>query len=827
MVGLAMVVTLVLFAVVAPLFVGDPNASDLSLLRGPSGGPPGPSSAHWLGTAPLFRDLLARLAHGARLSLTVALGAIAIATVLGTTIGLVSGYASASRRWLWLDMVLMRLVDAALAFPYLLLITAIGVALDRSDATAVILILGLTSWTGLSRVVRAKTSVVARADFVTAARALGASPLHIVYRHLLPSAVPILLVIGSQAVAQMILAEAVLGYLTVGVEPPAASWGRMVHESQHYIGSEPLLVAAPALAVILAVLGFTRVGDGLREAVDPKRRALPSSRIPVDLVLVVAVLLLLPFAEPEPLAAPLPIRGATTIQRGGVLRLATSVEVRTLDPALAYDGPSRVVGDLLFAKLVTWDANGELTGELAERWVVSSNATRVTFWLKKGLRFHDGAALEAADVKRSLERTLHPKTPCPGASLYSVIRGVSAFRSGKAPQIDGLVVDGNHRLHVDLVEPSSTFLPLMSLGFAAPVCPSSGPIAQGSAPTPPCGAGPFRLKQMVRGERIALERFEQFHEPEKPYLDGVTWLLGVAPHTQRYRFERGEIDILNEQTGVDAARYDADPAWEPQRHWATQPATFGVFLNTEVAPFDNRHVRRAVSLALDPSELSKVRATVAPTDRIIPPGVPGPARDTPMRKHDLAAALREMERAGYAYDPQTGAGGYPGVVDYTTIPDSFAQSTAEIAQQQLARIGIRVRLRLVSFASFLVDVGIRGKVPMGWKGWQADYPDPSTFFETTLTSGAITDRGSQNTSFFSNAELDELIKRARSERDRPARMALFARAEALVRDEAPWIPLYITRKLELWQPYVRGYRPNPVLELRVRDVWLDRAEGGP
>jgi ABC-type transport system substrate-binding protein len=231
-------------------------------------------------------------------------------------------------------------------------------------------------------------------------------------------------------------------------------------------------------------------------------------------------------------------------------------------------------------------------------------------------------------------------------------------------------------------------------------------------------------------------------------------------------------------------------------------------------------------LAIDPSVLPKVRPNVEATDRMIPASIPGPDRSRPLRQHDLADALREMELGGYAFDPATGRGGYPQPIDYITVPDSFDQAAGEIFQQQLARVGLRVQLRLVSYATWLADVSTRRRVAMGWTGWHADFPDPSNFFSPILTTAAIQNEGSHNVAFFSNPELDTLMTRAQRELDREARMKLFERAEQIVCEEAPWIPVYTARSFELWHPYLRGYAPNPIIPQRFTDAWLDAQARG-
>jgi ABC-type transport system substrate-binding protein len=322
-------------------------------------------------------------------------------------------------------------------------------------------------------------------------------------------------------------------------------------------------------------------------------------------------------------------------------------------------------------------------------------------------------------------------------------------------------------------------------------------------------------------QRIRLVRHEAYFQPGKPYLDGIEWLLNVRWSTQRYKFEDGAIDYTRELSGTDAALYRAHPAWGPRARFTLKHATYALFLNTELPPFDDRSMRRAVAFAIDPSVLEKINPTLAPTDRVIPASIPGPPRLSPMRRHDPALALAELERAGFRFDPKTGRGGYPRPIDLVTTPGGLEQQVAEIYQQQLAAIGIKVRLRMVSFPTYLAEISRRRTTVMGLTGWNADYPDASNFFEPTLSSKAIQDEGSQNYAFFSSAELDRILERARAELSREKRFDLYAKAEEIVRDEAPWVPSYGSRMMEIWQPYVMGYEPHPILPQRFHEVWLD------
>ena len=169
-----------------------------------------------------------------------------------------------------LDTTLMRTVDVGLAFPFLLLVMAIGAALDRTTAGSIVATLGLTGWLGTARIIRSKALLIRNLDFVVAARALGQSTANILVRHLLPNVVGPLIVIATISVAQMIVAESVLSYLGVGISPPAPTWGQMLYQGQESFPLAPWTLAAPATAILVAVFGFNLMGEGLRDALDPR-----------------------------------------------------------------------------------------------------------------------------------------------------------------------------------------------------------------------------------------------------------------------------------------------------------------------------------------------------------------------------------------------------------------------------------------------------------------------------------------------------------------------------------------------------------------------------
>ncbi|MET0592409.1 MAG: ABC transporter permease [Polyangiaceae bacterium] len=276
LIGTGIVVFLVAFALLGPLFLGlDPLTSDFDGGQSAEGGPAGPSLAHWLGTDAIYRDQLARLAYGARLSIAISVAASALSLVIGTLAGVVSGFwqgkGVATRVFrVSIDDVVMRFVDIGLCFPFLILVMAIGAAIDETTAVTILVVLGSTSWLGTARIVRAETLKVRDLEFVTAARALGARPAMILLRHVVPNVAGTLVVLGTLSIAQMILAESALSYLNLGLAPPTPSWGRMLQEGQRDFASAPWLLAGPGGAILAAVIGFNLLGEGVRDALDPR-----------------------------------------------------------------------------------------------------------------------------------------------------------------------------------------------------------------------------------------------------------------------------------------------------------------------------------------------------------------------------------------------------------------------------------------------------------------------------------------------------------------------------------------------------------------------------
>lgn len=223
-----------------------------------------PSWQHWFGTDELGRDVLARVLFGARISLKVGFVAVGIAVLLGTVIGLFAGYYGG-----WLDAVLMRLVDIMLCFPSFFLILAV-IAFLQPSIWIIMAVIGLTGWMGVARLVRAEVLTIREMEYIQAARCIGCSDLRIILRHILPNALSPVLVAATLGVAGAILTESALSFLGIGVQPPTPSWGNILTSGKDYIEFAWWLSLFPGLAILITVLAYNLLGEGIRDALDPR-----------------------------------------------------------------------------------------------------------------------------------------------------------------------------------------------------------------------------------------------------------------------------------------------------------------------------------------------------------------------------------------------------------------------------------------------------------------------------------------------------------------------------------------------------------------------------
>ncbi|SMF21202.1 peptide/nickel transport system permease protein [Xaviernesmea oryzae] len=259
--GLVVITILLLTAIVAPLIAPyDPNIVDLGNTLQP------PGAAHWFGTDELGRDILSRIIYGTRISLTIITIVSVIVGPIGLIVGTTAGYFGG-----WYDTIMMRITDIFLSFPSLILSLAFVAALGAGLENAIIAI-GLTTWPPIARLARAETLTFRGADYISASRMQGASSLRIIVKSIMPMCLPSVLVRVTLSMATVILTAAGLGFLGLGAQPPLPEWGAMIATGRRYMLDNWWLVAFPGGAILLVSLAFNLLGDGLRDALDPKQR---------------------------------------------------------------------------------------------------------------------------------------------------------------------------------------------------------------------------------------------------------------------------------------------------------------------------------------------------------------------------------------------------------------------------------------------------------------------------------------------------------------------------------------------------------------------------
>jgi peptide/nickel transport system permease protein len=258
-VGMIVLAIMALAAIFVPFIDHhDPDAYNIPLQNA------APSATYWLGNDNLGRDEFARLLYGARVSLTVGVVAMLITIAIGVTVGAVAGYFGG-----WIDNLLMRITDAFLAVPYLIWLFTIGAIFSDGSVKAIVLLIAIFSWANAARIVRGEFLGLKEREFLLAARTLGAGDLRLMFLHILPNAIGPITVAATLAVGNNIIAESILSFFGFGLQPPTSSWGTLLNDSQSFIVTDPLLVWAPGLAILITVLCFNLIGDGLRDALDP------------------------------------------------------------------------------------------------------------------------------------------------------------------------------------------------------------------------------------------------------------------------------------------------------------------------------------------------------------------------------------------------------------------------------------------------------------------------------------------------------------------------------------------------------------------------------
>ncbi len=501
-------------------------------------------------------------------------------------------------------------------------------------------------------------------------------------------------------------------------------------------------------------------------------------------------------------------------QTGGVYRRPLAQDPATLDPARLRDIYSLAVGQQLFDGLVQFDQTLSIMPALAQFWVASRDGLTWTFTLRKGVKFHHGREVTADDVVYSFTRLLDPRVHSGVADHFLSVQGAAQFREGKAKTVTGLTALDRFTVRVTLTEAPVPFVSILAVGQAK-IVPRELVESQGEAfGTQPVGTGPFRFVRWERGKEIVLAANpDYFDGPPKlarlvyrifpgERLDGVFAEFRAAALEDTPIPTRDYRQII----GSQAYQYVRRPIFN-LRHYG---------LNTRTKPLDDRRVRLALVHAIDReaivSEIWLGRYAFA--KGILPPGTLGFNPKLRGYPYDPAQARELLAQAGYP-----GGRGLPPVVIWSSVRSDEILREHDRIRKDLEAVGITAEFQYnADWPSFSKAMAER-RLPVFLRAWFADVPDPDNFLAKLFHSGSP-----WNYMGYANQAVDGLLERARGESDMARRVEVYRRAEELILEDAPVIPLWHQTYERLFQPYVKGVEVNGLGDSYIpfRKVWLER-----
>jgi ABC-type transport system substrate-binding protein len=491
--------------------------------------------------------------------------------------------------------------------------------------------------------------------------------------------------------------------------------------------------------------------------------------------------------------------GATEPRRGGTFTYSSYTNVRTLDPAIAYDENSIYGLHYLYDTLVNYEPGGvTLVPQLAESWTISPDGLVYTFTLRPGIAFSDGTPVRASDFVYAWER-VRSTEDSPFVQFLDPIAGLR-------------VIDERH-LEIRLAAADAAFLYVLAMTFTTPLRREFVEAHGGDLRRTVLGTGPFLLGGWSEGERLVVERNPHYWDPRLPYLDRIVLLENIPRDTAFLMFERGELESVDRLSAPDWLWVSQREDWKPYVHTLAQMSVYGERLNVTAKPFDDVRVRRALNYARNKAHTVKLLNGLAvPSHGLLPPSMPGRDETLEPYPYDPAKARALLAEAGYpdGFD-----------LEYVTLKDDNQEKLAQSLQADLAAVGVRVKITLMSFATYLTAIGKKDGPPFSMGSWLEDYPDPSNFLDVRFHSRMIADENSNNDSWYRNPELDRLLDDARREVDAAKRAEMYRRVERILYDDAPWIWDYHPVVMEVAQPYVKNFAQHPVWVRDFREVWLD------
>ena len=502
--------------------------------------------------------------------------------------------------------------------------------------------------------------------------------------------------------------------------------------------------------------------------------------------------------------------GSSASSSGATLQLAGGDPI-TLDPHLAGDAGSAEYIVEIFSGLTTIDQKLNVVPDLAESFKVSDDGKTYTFALRPNATFHNGRAVEAKDVKCSMERAASKQLGSPTASAYlnDIVGSAEVFR-GMTSEMKGIEVVDARTVKITIDAPKPYFLAKLSFPTAFVVDCAQVKDNPRNWTRQPNGTGPYKLKEWRLGERLVLQAYDGFYAGVPKLQQTVYAFSGGSPFT---RFQNKELDVAGISVNdMDSVRDKNNPLNKLYRVDSSFSISY-IAMNVKAPPLDDVNVRRALGLAMDRQKITNVtfNRMVAAATGILPPELPGFTPTDKSLKFNPEEAKKALAASSYAGKPlpiieltEVGAGA-EGRIDTQAYIEGWKQI-----------LGIEVRIRQTDQATFYADVDA-GKLQMFNSGWIMDYPDPENVLDLKFYS-----KSQLNDSSYANPKVDRALEEARTERDPEKRIRLYQQAEIDIVNDAVWLPLYFAQSHSVVSAAVKGWFEPPMVIPRLRFVTVER-----
>ncbi|GAA0178847.1 ABC transporter substrate-binding protein [Clostridium sediminicola] len=464
------------------------------------------------------------------------------------------------------------------------------------------------------------------------------------------------------------------------------------------------------------------------------------------------------------------------------LTVAAAYDAKSLDPHATNDVASSNVMNQIYENLVTLNDKNEVVPQLAEKFEKVDDVT-YKFYLKKGVKFHNGEELKASDVKFTLERAISPNS----GAIKHIVGDIDP---------DSITVEDDYTISLKTKTPSSAFLPsLIHVGGGCILNEKAVKEAGDDYGMNPVGTGPFKFASWTKGDKVVLERFEDYHGDKPAYQNLVIRAIPEATN-RTIELESGGVDIAYSITTNDVSRVEDNPDLKLMRVLDNSTTYLG--FNCEKAPFDNEKVRQAINTAINTDAIVKsvFRGVGGVAIGPVAPNVKYSNADLGQPEYDVEKAKKLLAEAGYA-------DGFKTVI--WTNDKKERMDMATIIQEQLKAVGVEVEIQVLEWGAYLQGLKEK-KQDMFIVGWSCQTPDPDMALYGPFHSSM---KGNNNFTFFGDDKVDELIEKGRLLEDSPERQEVYNEVQGIIREKAPWVFLNNGEQVVGLRKGIKGFKPSP------------------